>query len=51
LRRLHRPDVAAEVLKGVEADQEDVFPDPMAKALYPQWTTDREAIEHQFAVM
>ena len=43
--------VAAEVLTGVEANQEDIFPDPMAKALYAQWTTDHKAIEHQFAAM
>ena len=28
-----------------------IFPDPMAKALYAQWTTDHKAIEHQFAAM
>lgn len=44
-------DVASEVLMGVEADQEDIFPDPMAKTLYAQWTTDHKAIEHQFAAM
>jgi hypothetical protein len=43
--------VASEVLKGIEADQEDIFPDPMAKAFYVQWTTDHKAIEHQFAAM
>lgn len=43
--------VAAEVLTGVEANQEDIFPDPMAKSLYAQWTTDHKAIEHQFAAM
>jgi len=43
--------VASEVLMGVETDQEDIFPDPMAKTLYAQWTTDHKAIEHQFAAM
>ena len=36
---------------GLEAGQEDIFPDPMAKTLYAQWTTDHKAIEHQFAAM
>jgi len=44
-------DVASAVLKGVEADEEDIFPDPMAQALYAQWTTDHKAIERQFAAM
>jgi NAD(P)-dependent dehydrogenase (short-subunit alcohol dehydrogenase family) len=44
-------DVASEVLKGVEGDLEDIFPDPMAKALYAQWTSDHKAIERQFAAM
>jgi NAD(P)-dependent dehydrogenase (short-subunit alcohol dehydrogenase family) len=43
--------VASEVLMGLEAGQEDIFPDPMAKTLYAQWTTDHKAIEHQFAAM
>jgi NAD(P)-dependent dehydrogenase (short-subunit alcohol dehydrogenase family) len=43
--------VAREVLAGLEADTEDIFPDPMAKQLYSQWTADHKAIEHQFATM
>jgi NAD(P)-dependent dehydrogenase (short-subunit alcohol dehydrogenase family) len=44
-------DVASEVLKGIETDQEDIFPDPMAKQLYARWATDHKAIERQFAAM
>src|SRR5262249_2825021 len=44
-------DVAAAVLEGIEADEEDIFPDPMARALYAQWTTNHKAIERQFAAM
>jgi len=44
-------DVAAAVMEGIEAGDEDIFPDPMARALYAQWTTDHKAIERQFAAM
>src|SRR5262245_1071986 len=44
-------DDAAAVLDGIGADDEDIFPDPMAKALYAQWTTNHKAIERQFAAM
>lgn len=44
-------DVASAVLRGVEADEEDIFPDPMSKALYAQWASDHKAIERQFAAM
>jgi short-subunit dehydrogenase len=44
-------DVAAAVLEGIEADEEDIFPDPMAKALYAQWRGNHKAIERQFAAM
>jgi NAD(P)-dependent dehydrogenase (short-subunit alcohol dehydrogenase family) len=44
-------DVAAAVMEGIEAGEEDIFPDPMAKALYARWTTDHKAIERQFAAM
>jgi NAD(P)-dependent dehydrogenase (short-subunit alcohol dehydrogenase family) len=43
--------VAEEVLNGVEAGDEDIFPDPMSRQLYVQWTTDHKAIERQFAAM
>ena len=44
-------DVAAEVLQGIEADQEDIFPDPMSRELYAHWASDHKAIERQFAAM
>jgi hypothetical protein len=44
-------DVAAAVLKGIEADEEDIFPDPMSRQLYAHWAADHKAIEHQFATM
>jgi NAD(P)-dependent dehydrogenase (short-subunit alcohol dehydrogenase family) len=44
-------DVASAVLKGVEADEEDIFPDPMSRQLYAQWAADHKGIERQFAAM
>ncbi|AFY75187.1 short-chain dehydrogenase of unknown substrate specificity [Synechococcus sp. PCC 7502] len=44
-------DVANAVLKGVETNQEDIFPDPMAIQVYSAWTQDHKAIEKQFAAM
>ena len=44
-------EVAAAVLAGVEADQEDIFPDPMSLQLYAHWANDHKAIERQFAAM
>jgi NAD(P)-dependent dehydrogenase (short-subunit alcohol dehydrogenase family) len=44
-------DVASEVLSGVEADQEDIFPDPMSRQLYANWASDHKAVERQFATM
>jgi len=44
-------DVASAILDGVEADEEDIFPDPMSKQLYTQWAADHKGIERQFAAM
>jgi NAD(P)-dependent dehydrogenase (short-subunit alcohol dehydrogenase family) len=44
-------DVASAVLKGVEAGDEDIFPDPMSRQLYAHWAADHKAIERQFATM
>ena len=44
-------DVASAVLKGVESDEEDIFPDPMSRQLYAHWAADHKAIERQFATM
>jgi len=43
--------VADEVIAALEADAEDVFPDPMSKQLYSEWARDHKGIEHQFAAM
>lgn len=44
-------DVASAVLKGVEADEEDIFPDSMSQQVYARWAADHKAIERQFATM
>lgn len=44
-------DVASAVLNGVEADEEDIFPDPMSRQVYARWAADHKAIERQFATM
>lgn len=44
-------DVAAAVLTGIEANQEDIFPDPMSAQVYAAWRQDHKAIEKQFAAM
>ena len=43
--------VADEVLAALEADSEDIFPDPMSKQLYSQWAADHKGVERQFAAM
>jgi hypothetical protein len=43
--------VADEILAGIEAGSEDIFPDAMSKQLYAQWKMDHKGIEHQFAAM
>lgn len=44
-------DVARAVLAGVDAGEEDIFPDPMAQQLYSAWRQDHKAVERQFAAM
>jgi len=44
-------DVASAVLKGIEADAEDIFPDSMSQQLYAHWARDHKAVERQFAAM
>jgi NAD(P)-dependent dehydrogenase (short-subunit alcohol dehydrogenase family) len=44
-------DVAAAVLAGIEACEEDIFPDPMSTQVYAAWRQDHKAIEKQFATM
>ena len=35
----------------IEADEEDIFFDPMSRQLYVHWTSDHKADERQFAAM
>jgi NAD(P)-dependent dehydrogenase (short-subunit alcohol dehydrogenase family) len=44
-------EVARTTLLGVEAGEEDIFPDPMAQQLYSAWRHDHKAVERQFAAM
>lgn len=44
-------DIAAAVLSGIEAEQEDIFPDPMSTQVYAAWKQDHKAVEKQFATM
>jgi len=44
-------DVAAAIIAGVIAGQEDIFPDPMSKQVYQAWRQDHKAVEKQFASM
>jgi len=44
-------DVARETLAGVDAGDEDIYPDPMSKAVYSAWRQDHKAVERQFAAM
>lgn len=44
-------DVAAAIIAGIAADEEDIFPDPMSRALYADWRADHKAVERQFAAM
>jgi NAD(P)-dependent dehydrogenase (short-subunit alcohol dehydrogenase family) len=43
--------VADEVMAALEANTEDIFPDPMSKQLYSQWAADHKGVERQFAAM
>jgi hypothetical protein len=44
-------DVAAAIIAGVEAGDEDIFPDPMSRQFYAAWCEDHKAVERQFATM
>lgn len=43
--------VANQVLQGIEANLEDIFPDPMSEQMYAAWKADHKAVERQFASM
>ena len=42
-------EVAAGILEGLEADQEDIFPDPNARALSETWWSDPKGFERAFS--
>lgn len=42
-------DVAADIVAGLQADAEDVFPTPPVKELYNLWKNDHKSLERQFA--
>jgi NAD(P)-dependent dehydrogenase (short-subunit alcohol dehydrogenase family) len=44
-------DVARGTLAGVEAGDEDIYPDPMSKEVYSAWRKDHKAVERHFAAM
>jgi NAD(P)-dependent dehydrogenase (short-subunit alcohol dehydrogenase family) len=41
-------DVAAAILNGLAADEEDIFPDPNAQAMAKIWWSDPKSFEHAF---
>ncbi len=41
--------VAAGLLDGLAADEEDIFPDPNAQAMAPTWWSDPKAFERMFS--
>jgi NAD(P)-dependent dehydrogenase (short-subunit alcohol dehydrogenase family) len=43
--------VARAILAGVEANEEDIYPDPMSEQVYAAWRQDHKAVERQFAGM
>jgi NAD(P)-dependent dehydrogenase (short-subunit alcohol dehydrogenase family) len=44
-------DIAKAVLSGIEAGEEDIFPDPMSTQIYTAWRQDHKAVERQFSTM
>ena len=44
-------DVARATLHGVDAGEEDIYPDPMSQQVYSAWRQDHKAVERQFAAM
>jgi NAD(P)-dependent dehydrogenase (short-subunit alcohol dehydrogenase family) len=43
------PDVAGGLLDGLDAGQEDIFPDPNAQAMAPVWWSDPKGFERAFS--
>jgi NAD(P)-dependent dehydrogenase (short-subunit alcohol dehydrogenase family) len=44
-------DVARATLDGVDANEEDIYPDRMSQQVYAAWREDHKAVERQFAAM
>ncbi len=44
-------EVARAIVAGVVTGNEDIFPDPMSKAVYSAWRKDHKAVERQFSSM
>lgn len=44
-------ETAANIVQGIIANQEDIFPDPMSSALSTMWAADPKGLERQFASM
>ena len=44
-------DVARAIVAGINAGEEDIFPDPMSAKTYSAWKSDHKAVEKQFAAM
>ena len=44
-------DVARATLAGVDANEEDIYPDPMSQQVYAAWREDHKAVERQFAAI
>ena len=44
-------EVAQAIIEGLTSNAEDIFPDPMSRAVYAAWSQDHKAVEHQFAAM
>lgn len=42
-------DVARAIIAGVDAGEEDIFPDAMAREVYANWRKDHKQVEKQFA--
>jgi NAD(P)-dependent dehydrogenase (short-subunit alcohol dehydrogenase family) len=44
-------EVARATLTGVDADEEDIYPDAMSRQVYAAWREDHKVVERQFAAM
>jgi short-subunit dehydrogenase len=44
-------ETAENIIKGILADQEDIFPDPMSAQVGELWAKDPKAVERMFSAM